>query len=70
MSTMKEFFQKLNEIFNKVTDWLLIVIGFALIVKSAVAIDVHIAKYVVMGAGALLIALGLWYRHRRKRRNR
>ena len=70
MSALQEFFQQLSNIFNVVTDWLLIVIGVALIVKSALAIDVPLAKYTVMGAGVLLAVLGLWYRYRRKRRHR
>ena len=52
MGAFKDILQKLNNVFNKVTDWLLIVIGGVLVAKSAVAIDVPLAKYVVMGLGA------------------
>lgn len=70
MSTIKEILNKLSNVFNMVTDWLLIVIGIVLVVKSALAIDVQLAKYAVMGCGILLTAFGLWYRHRRKKRYR
>ena len=61
--------QRLNVLFNRVTDWLLIFIGVALIVKAIFAVDVPLARYVIMGFGALLVMFGLWYRHRRKRQD-
>lgn len=67
---MKEFLRKLNYVFNMITDWLLIVIGALLVMKSMMAIDVVLAKYAVMGAGAILICFGFWYRHRRKKQCR
>ena len=70
MGASQDFFQQLTHLFNVITDWLIIVIGLALGVKAFVAIDVPIAKYTVIGAGILLIALGFWYRYRRKRRHR
>jgi LPXTG-motif cell wall-anchored protein len=70
MNAFQEMLQKLNVLFNKVTDWLLIVIGVALIVKALLAVDVPLARYVIMGFGALLAGFGLWFRYRRKRRHR
>ena len=70
MNALQEMLQRLNVLFNRVTDWLLIVIGVALIVKASLAVDVPLARYVIMGCGVLLAGLGLWYRHRRKRRHR
>lgn len=66
MGALQDFFQRLNELFNIVTDWLLIGIGLALVIKSVLAIDVPLAKYMVIGAGSALIVLGFWYRYRRK----
>ena len=70
MNALQEMLHRLNILFNKVTDWLLIVIGVALIVKASLAIDVALARYVIIGVGVLLVCLGLWYRHRRKQRHR
>ena len=70
MNALQETLHRLNILFNKVTDWLLIVIGVALIVKASLAIDVAWARYVIIGVGILLVCLGLWYRHRRKQRYR
>ena len=70
MNALQETLHRLNILFNKITDWLLIVIGVALIVKASLAIDVAWARYVIIVVGVLLVCLGLWYRHRRKRRNR
>ena len=70
MNALQETLHRLNILFNKVTDWLLIVIGVALIVKASLAIDVALARYVIIGLGVLLVCLGLWYRHRRKQRHR
>jgi energy-converting hydrogenase Eha subunit C len=70
MNALQETLHRLNILFNKVTDWLLIVIGVALIVKASLAIDVALARYVIIGVGVLLVCLGLWYRHRRKQRCR
>jgi energy-converting hydrogenase Eha subunit C len=70
MNALQETLHRLNILFNKITDWLLIVIGVALIVKASLAIDVALARYVIIGVGVLLVCLGLWYRHRRKQRHR
>lgn len=70
MSGQHGMLQKLNYLFGKFTDWLLIGIGIVLIVKSAIAIDVLPARYGVMGIGVVLIVSGLFYRHRRKQRHR
>ena len=70
MNALQETLHRLNILFNKVTDWLLIVIGVALIVKASLAIDVALARYVIIGVGVLLVCLGLWYRYRRKQRHR
>lgn len=69
-NALQEMLHRLNTLFNKVTDWLLIVIGVALIVKASLAVDVPLARYAINGVGALLVGLGFWYRHRRKRRHR
>lgn len=61
---------RLNVLLCRITDWMLIGIGAALIVKAMFAVDVPSARYVIMGLGALIAGLGLWYRHRRKRRCR
>ncbi len=61
---------KLNTAFNWITDWLLIVIGAALVAKAVLAVDVPLARNIIVGTGGLLIGTGLWYRHRRKRRHR
>jgi len=70
MKALREIQHKLNTLFNRVTDWLLIIIGVALIVKAVLAVDVPLARYVIIGLGGLLVGLGLWYRRRRKRRHR
>lgn len=70
MSALHEMLNRVNKIFNWITDWLLIVIGVALIAKAIFAVDVPLAKYVIMGIGVLLAGFGMWYRHRRKRRHR
>ena len=70
MGAVQQFLHKLNNIFNMVTDWLLILIGAALVVKAIVAIDVPTARYVVMAAGIFLITLGFWSRYRRIQRYR
>jgi hypothetical protein len=70
MNALQEMGYRLNTLFNRVTDWLLIIIGVALIVKAVLAVDVPLARYVIIGVGGLLVVLGLWYRHRRKRRHR
>ena len=70
MSALHEMLNRVNKIFNWITDWLLIVIGVALIAKAIIAVDVPLAKYVIMGIGVLLAGFGMWYRHRRKRRHR
>lgn len=54
--------------FSVVTDWMLIVIGALLVGKSLLAVDVAAARYPIMGIGILIMGVGLWYRHRRKRR--
>lgn len=67
---MHDILQKLNRAFNRATDWVLIILGAALITKAVLAIDVPVAMYVVSGFGALLVGIGLWSRSRRKRRER
>ncbi len=61
---------ELRKLFDKVTDWVLILIGLALIGKALLAVDVALARYGIIGFGALLVVLGFCYRHRRKQRYR
>jgi len=70
MNRLQEVMHRLNVLLGRITDWMLIGIGVALIVKAILSVDVPSARYVIMGLGALLIGSGLWYRHRRKRRCR
>ena len=70
MNVFQEMLQRLNVLFNRVTDWLLIVIGTALIAKASLAVDIPWARYVIIGIGAALVGIGFWYRYRRKQRHR
>lgn len=54
--------------FSVAADWLLIVTGALLLLKALTGIDVALARYVIMAAGAVIMAAGLWYRRRRLRR--
>jgi len=64
------FISRLKRVFDRFTDWLLIGIGLALIVKASLAVDVPLARYGIIGIGAMLAGIGFYYRHRRKRRYR
>lgn len=70
MNGVQEKLRSLNTLFSKVTDWLLIVIGVVLIVKALLGIDVALARYVIIGVGALFVFFGFLYRYRRKRQHR
>jgi sulfite exporter TauE/SafE len=70
MNGLQEMAHRLNVLLGRITDWMLIGIGAALIVKALLSVDVPLARYVIMGLGVLLVGSGLWYRHRRKRRCR
>jgi Flp pilus assembly protein TadB len=67
---LQEFFRKLANLLNIITDWLIIILGIALAGKALLAIDVAVAKYTVTGFGIILVVLGFWYRHRRLQRRR
>ncbi|MDW7774131.1 MAG: LPXTG cell wall anchor domain-containing protein [Desulfobulbaceae bacterium] len=60
----------MNLLISAVTDWLLILIGGLLVFKALFAVDVAVARYVIIGLGVLLSGAGLWFRHRRKQRCR
>ena len=68
MSQFKNIFSRVNRLLSVLTDWLLILVGCLLVFKAMIAVDVAVARYVIVGLGVLFIGFGLWYRHRRKRR--
>lgn len=70
MNGLQDMAHRLKVLVDRITDWMLIGMGVALIVKALLAVDVPSARYVIMVLGALLAGSGLWYRHRRKRRCR
>ena len=70
MSRFNEITAKVSRLLGMLTDWLLILAGGLLIFKAWVAVDVHIARYVITVLGAMFIGFGLWYRHRRVQRLR
>ena len=52
------------------TDWLLIVMGFLLVLIALKSIDVMVARYVIICGGVLLTGIGFWYRYRRLQRRK
>jgi len=67
---MKEILTRIGLFFAVITDWLLILVGGLLIFKALVAVDVPLARYLILTLGALFMGFGLWYRYRRLRRHR
>lgn len=67
---LRTFFNRVNRVLSVLTDWLLILAGGLLVFKAVVAVDVPAARYVIISLGLLLSGFGLWYRYRRKRRER
>lgn len=67
---LRTFFNRVNRVLSVLTDWLLILAGGLLVFKAVVAVDVPAARYVIISLGLLLSGFGLWYRYRRKRRDR
>ncbi|GAB4337684.1 MAG: hypothetical protein Kow0089_09100 [Desulfobulbaceae bacterium] len=57
----------IRETLSRLSDWLLILIGAALVVKALLAVDVPLARTLIITAGTVFILAGLFYRHRRKR---
>ena len=70
MTNFSELFAKTGWLISALTDWLLILLGGLLIVKALIAVDVPLARYLILALGVLLMGFGLWYRHRRLRRHR
>lgn len=65
MGILNTVLQQINLVFNVVTDWLLIVFGILMVVLAFRAIDVPVARYVVVSCGVLLCGFGIWSRRRR-----
>jgi hypothetical protein len=70
MEILRTIATRIGTVFAVLTDWFLILAGGLLVFKALTAVDVPAARYVIMAAGILLGGLGLWYRHRRKKRSR
>lgn len=70
MSLIKTVITRVNWLLSVLTDWFLILVGGLLVFKALVAVDVPVARYVIIVIGVLLSGFGLWYRHRRKQRCR
>jgi len=70
MSLIKTVITRVNWLLSVLTDWFLILAGGLLVFKALVAVDVPVARYVIIVIGVLLSGFGLWYRHRRKQRCR
>lgn len=66
MRLVREKFKKIGRVVAILTDWLLILTGAALIGKAVIAVDVPIARNVIIGLGLVLMGFGLWYRYHRK----
>lgn len=65
MGALNRVLQQVNLVFNVVTDWLLMVFGLLMIVVAFRAIDVPVARYVVVSCGFLLCGFGIWFRRNR-----
>ena len=68
MHFMRELWQQSARFLNILTDWILILVGLALIVKAFLAVDVTLARYVIIAIGLLFMGAGFWYRYRRKKK--
>lgn len=60
--------RQLTMVFHVVTDWLLIVLGVLMIAVALRAVDVPVARYVVVGCGVALCSVGFWFRRKRTRK--
>ncbi|RUM34362.1 MAG: hypothetical protein DSY50_06515 [Desulfobulbus sp.] len=60
---------KIIHLLAVVTDWLLIVAGFALLTIAIKSIDVQAARYVIGTAGVFFAGIGFYYRFRRLHKN-
>lgn len=67
MSFLQAATRQLVIVFHVVTDWLLIVLGLLMIVVAMRAVDVPVARYVVIGCGLVLCSVGFWFRRKRTR---
>ncbi|WP_028584094.1 hypothetical protein [Desulfogranum mediterraneum] len=62
--------RRLNNLFQVITDWLLILLGGLLLGVAYRAIDVVEVKYAVMVVGLVLAGAGFWFRYRRLKARR
>ena len=58
-----------NKAFHIITDWLLILMGGALVFISYRAIDVPIVKYTIMVIGTAMAIIGIWSRLKSMRKS-
>jgi uncharacterized membrane-anchored protein len=70
MGSFQEKGQKICYGLAIATDWLLICMGFLLILIALKSVDVMVARYVVISGGVVLTGIGFWYRYRRLKRKR
>lgn len=68
MTFMQTVTRQLVMVFHVITDWLLIVLGLLMIVVALRAVDVPVARYVVIGCGIVLCSVGFWFRRKRTRK--
>ncbi|PIE69786.1 MAG: hypothetical protein CSA21_00555 [Deltaproteobacteria bacterium] len=66
---MQRRLKVLNDWFQRITDWLLILLGLGLTLVAFRAVDVVLARWLVAAAGILLAASGMWFRYRRTHYN-
>ena len=62
MGKVYEILTKISLVINTIADWFLIIAGLLLICWSLLSVDVTEAKYLLIGAGAILSASGFWFR--------
>ncbi|PID72804.1 MAG: hypothetical protein CSB34_00390 [Desulfobulbus propionicus] len=64
---MSSLMKKVNDLFHIITDWLLIILGIALLIIASRAIDVVVMRYGVSMVGILLSCTGAWFQFQRAR---